>query len=205
MVTTAIPEGEEQADWFFMDTHDAKWDGSTGIKLVAEWDGHGMIATQSHAFDFTDFPSTRMAWPGNLRVVSGVAGAFVSALFTAVVTGVTQSAFEAARTQVSRRRQPAPRAGQWARRKRGLTPRPGLRRHATRRRAKGSGAVLEALRQTAIAELAESLITISAGSSAAAASPSSHGAAFGRALSLRPLVLAYDQILDRTWDRLEAT
>ena len=209
MVTTAIPEGEEQADWFFMDTHDAKWDGSTGMKLVAEWDGHGMIATQSHAFDFADFPATRMAWPGNLRVVSGVAGAFVSALFTAVVTGVTQSAFEAARTQVSRRKAElhAYEQVEWARVENEAwlieQAYEGMLRAIE---ARGSGAVLEALHaKTAIAELAESVTNricriIGGGSF----HRSSHfGAAFEdvRALGfLRPpWVLAYDQILERTF------
>ena len=44
------------------------------MKLVAEWDGHGMVGTQSHAFEFSGYPATRFAWPGNLTVVSGAAG-----------------------------------------------------------------------------------------------------------------------------------
>jgi alkylation response protein AidB-like acyl-CoA dehydrogenase len=209
MVTTAIPQGEEQADWFFMDTQDANWDGSTGMKLVAEWDGHGMIATQSHAFDFADFPATRMAWPGNLRVVSGVAGAFVSALFTAVVIGVTQSAFEAARSQIMRRKAElhAYEQVEWARIENEAwlidQAYEGMLRSVE---ARGSGAGLEALHaKTAIAELAESVTNrickvIGGGSF----HRSSHfGAAFEdvRALGfLRPpWVLAYDQILERTF------
>jgi alkylation response protein AidB-like acyl-CoA dehydrogenase len=75
MMTMAIPEGEADVSLFFFDVRGVPWDGSTGMKLVAEWDGHGMIATQSHAFEFSGYPATRLAWPGNLRVVSTVAGA----------------------------------------------------------------------------------------------------------------------------------
>ena len=57
MITTAVPEGEAAADFFYMDMRGAPWDGSTGIKLVAPWDGYGMSATQSHAFELTDYPA----------------------------------------------------------------------------------------------------------------------------------------------------
>lgn len=100
MITTAVPEGEELAETFFMDMRSVPWDGSTGLKLVAEWDGHGMIATQSHAFDLTDFPATRMAWPNMTSAVFGGP----PAIFTAVVVGTAQSAVEAARTQIQRKK-----------------------------------------------------------------------------------------------------
>ncbi|HLF79484.1 MAG TPA: hypothetical protein VJB57_18540 [Dehalococcoidia bacterium] len=212
MVTTALPEGETAADWFYLDVRNAAWDGSNGMKLVAEWDGHGMIATQSHAFDFSAFPATRFAWPGNLRVVSGVAGALVSALFTAVVTGVTQSAFLAARAQIARRKDSlaAYEQVEWARIENEAwlidQAYEGMLRAIE---SKGSGAVLEALHaKTAVSELAESVTNricrvIGGGSF----HRSSHfGAAFEdvRALGfLRPpWVLAYDQLLDRTWQSL---
>ena len=213
MVTTAVPEGEEAADWFFMETRGAAWDGSTGMKLVAEWDGHGMIATQSHAFEFSGFPAVRMAWPGNLRVVSGVAGAFVSSIFTAVVVGVVQAAHERARAQVSRRRDGLRpyETVEWARVENEAwlidQAYEGMLRAVE---AKGSGAVLDALHaKTAIAELAESvtgrICRVIGGGSFHRSSP--FGAAFEdvRALGfLRPpWVLAYDQLLERTWERLD--
>lgn len=102
MITTAVPEGEQTAETFFMDMRGVTWDGSGGVKLVAEWDGHGMIATQSHAFDFTDFPATRMAWPNMTGAVFGGA----PAIFTAVVVGTVQSAVEAARAQIVRKKDP---------------------------------------------------------------------------------------------------
>jgi alkylation response protein AidB-like acyl-CoA dehydrogenase len=211
MLTTALPEGEPAADWFFLDVHGAAWDGSTGMKLVAEWDGHGMIATQSHAFDFADFPATRFAWPGNLRTVSGVAGALISSLFTAVVTGVVESAVEAARAQIARRKDAlqAYEQVEWARIENEAwlieQAYEGMLRAVE---AKGSGAVLEALHaKTAISELAESVTNricrvIGGGSFHR---QSHFGAAFEdvRALGfLRPpWVLAYDQLLGRTWER----
>ncbi|HXG37092.1 MAG TPA: acyl-CoA dehydrogenase family protein, partial [Dehalococcoidia bacterium] len=211
MITTAIPEGEEQADWFFMDVREALWDGSSGIKLTAEWDGHGMIATQSHAFEFSGYPAQRMAWPGNLYVVSSVAGAFVSAVFTAVVVGVVESAVEAARAQMLRRKdhlRPYEQV-EWTR----IENEAWLIQQAYEGmfravEVKGSSAVLDALHaKTAIAELAESVTNricrVIGGGTFHRSSP--FGAAFEdvRALGfLRPpWALAFDSILDRTWQQ----
>jgi alkylation response protein AidB-like acyl-CoA dehydrogenase len=189
MVTTAIPEGESEADWFFLDTREAKWDGSNGMTLRAEWDGHGMTATQSHSFVFSGFPATRLAWPGNLRVVSTVAGAMVSAVFVAVVYGTVQSAVEAARKQIMRRKDSlAPyETVEWVR----VENEAWLMDQAYQGmlsaiERKGSGAALDALQaKTAISELAESvtqrLCRIAGGGS-----------------FLRPpWVLAYDQLIAR--------
>ena len=52
MVSTAIPEGADLPEWFFVDLREVAWDGSQGVTLTAEWDGHGMIATQSHSLTF---------------------------------------------------------------------------------------------------------------------------------------------------------
>ena len=208
MITTALPEGEEQADWFYLDVREAAWDGSNGMKLTSEWDGHGMIATQSHAFAFSDYPATRLAWPGNLRAVSTVAGALVSSLFTAVVVGVAQSAVEAARAQLVRKKDamgPYERV-EWARVENEAwlidQAYEGMLRAVE---AKGAGAVLDALHgKTAIAELAESatqrICRVMGGSSFHRASP--FGAAFEdvRALGfLRPpWGLAHDTLFEAT-------
>jgi len=209
MVTTAIPEGESEADWFLLDTREAKWDGSTGMTLRAEWDGHGMTATQSHSFVFDGYRATRLAWPGNLRVVSGVAGAMISAVFIAVVLGTAQSAVEAARKQIARRKDSlAPyETVEWAR----IENESWLMNQAyegmlSAIERKGSGAGLDALQaKTAISELAESVTqricrVIGGGTFHRA---SHFGAAFEdvRALGfLRPpWVLAYDQLIARIW------
>ncbi|MPZ23310.1 MAG: hypothetical protein GEU28_07155 [Dehalococcoidia bacterium] len=102
MITTARPEGEDP-DWFYLDVRDASWDGSGGMKLVAEWDGQGMTATQSHGFAFEDYPATRMAWPGHMRDVAAAAGPFIGCCFTAVVLGIIESAVAKAREQLSGR------------------------------------------------------------------------------------------------------
>ena len=102
MLTTGLPDGETEPDWFFLDVRGVLWDGSKGIKLVAEWDGHGMVATQSHGMSFERFPATRFAWPGNWRAISDAAAPFVGSLFTAVVLGIVQTAVEAARGQLGK-------------------------------------------------------------------------------------------------------
>jgi len=102
MVTSGLPEGESEPDWFMFDVRGVPWDGSKGVKLLAEWDGHGMVATQSHGFMFEDFPATRIAWPGHWRAVSDAAMPFIGTLFTSVVLGVVQTAVEAARAQLGK-------------------------------------------------------------------------------------------------------
>ena len=59
VITTAVPEGENEPDIFFMDMRGVPWDGSAGVELKAMWDGVGMTATQSHAMTYKDFPATR--------------------------------------------------------------------------------------------------------------------------------------------------
>jgi alkylation response protein AidB-like acyl-CoA dehydrogenase len=100
MITTALPEGEEEPDLFFMDVRDVPWDGSAGITLIAEWDGHGMTATQSHAMQFDGFPATRCAWPGHLLDLAAAAGPYVACSFTAVIVGIVDAAIETAQAQL---------------------------------------------------------------------------------------------------------
>jgi alkylation response protein AidB-like acyl-CoA dehydrogenase len=162
MLTSALPEGEQEADWFYFDMRGVPWDGSRGLRLIAEWDGHGMAATQSHAFDFKAFPATRFAWPHELRGMTALGcGAFVTCCFTAVVTGVLEAAVEAARTQLSRKRQSLRPYEQveWTR----AETEAWLARQAYEGmlravEAGGSAALLETLRaKTAVAQLAESV------------------------------------------------
>jgi alkylation response protein AidB-like acyl-CoA dehydrogenase len=103
MFTTAVPTGEAIYDIFILDMRGVPWDGSTGARLVAAWDGHGMTATQSHAFSFEDFPATRLAWPSASRTsVPGPGGA--GNLFTPVFVGIVEAAMDEARQQLARRR-----------------------------------------------------------------------------------------------------
>jgi hypothetical protein len=105
MITTAVPTGEGAPDVFVLDLRGQPWDGSTGLRLVAPWDGHGMVATQSHAFQLAEFPATRVAWPMSERKLQPPeAQGFVECCFSSVVAGIVDVAVKTAREQVGRRR-----------------------------------------------------------------------------------------------------
>ena len=209
MTTTARAAGEDEADWFYMDVRGAKWDGSGGMRLTAEWDGHGMAATQSHGFEFSGYPATRIAWPGNLRGMSAGAGAFIGALFTAVVVGVTESAVELARKQIAPKHDSLRPYEQveWARVETESWLINAAYENLLRRiEAQGAGALLDTLHaKTAIAELAESvtgrICKIIGGGTFGRGSPFGFFFEDVRALGfLRPpWGLVHDQILERTW------
>jgi alkylation response protein AidB-like acyl-CoA dehydrogenase len=101
MITTAVPEGEQAPDWFYIDMRDRAWDGSAGVKLIAPWDGHGMQATQSHSMAFDTVPATRVAWPGNWKVLADAAGPFIASVFTAVILGIVDEAVDCARRDLA--------------------------------------------------------------------------------------------------------
>jgi alkylation response protein AidB-like acyl-CoA dehydrogenase len=100
MITTALPEGEQEPAIFIIDTRDRPWDGSSGLSLLAAWDGIGMAATQSHAMRLESCPATRMAWNGPITAITLPAAPLVANLFTAVVLGVLDEAVETARGQL---------------------------------------------------------------------------------------------------------
>jgi alkylation response protein AidB-like acyl-CoA dehydrogenase len=104
MITVAVPGGESGPDMFVLGMRDVPWDGSAGVTMTAAWDGHGMAATQSHAFAFREFPATRIAWPGQFRLIQENTGALTQCCFTAVIVGVVEIALETARRQVAPRR-----------------------------------------------------------------------------------------------------
>lgn len=102
MITVARPDAEEQPELFFLDVRNSVWDGSTGMKLVREWDGYGMGATQSHAFRFDAYPIERYAWPTHaLEIVPNVMP-LILCLFSSAVMGVLDGAMELARTILTR-------------------------------------------------------------------------------------------------------
>lgn len=104
MVTSAVAEGETVPDVFFIDMRGVSWDGSGGITMTAAWDGHGMPATQSHAFAFSDVPARRVAWPDfQARRAQSRGTALFPALFTAVVAGIAGVALDSARRQLEPR------------------------------------------------------------------------------------------------------
>lgn len=105
MITTARQPGAKDAEWFFLDVRDAAWDGSGGITLKAAWDGHGMPATNSHAFTYDNYPATRMAWPGTWRDISNATGGIGGLGYTAVFLGIIDAAMRFMRQEFVRRDQ----------------------------------------------------------------------------------------------------
>ena len=103
MVTIAVPAGEAQPDAFFLDMRGVPVDGSAGVTLTAPWDGHGMIATQSHGFAFANFPAQRAAWPRPSRPFLMAPGGFIGCCFTAVIVGIVETALATARQQLGPR------------------------------------------------------------------------------------------------------
>ena len=103
MLTTAVPDGEQGPTVFVLDVRDRPWDGTAGLQLIAEWDGMGMAATQSHAMRLEGAPATRFGAAGPLDPVARAASPIISSLFTAVVLGVLDEAVTVARDQVRTR------------------------------------------------------------------------------------------------------
>jgi alkylation response protein AidB-like acyl-CoA dehydrogenase len=103
MVTTAIPDGEQDPTIFVLDVRDRPWDGTAGLQLIAEWDGMGMASTQSHAMRLDGAPATRLGQSGPVDAIARAAGPLISSLFTAVVLGVLDEAVATAREQVRAR------------------------------------------------------------------------------------------------------
>ena len=101
MMTTAVADGETAPSIFAIDVRDRPWDGTAGLRLVAEWDGMGMAATQSHAMRLDEAPAVRMAFDGPIDTITRAAAPIVASLFTAVVLGVLDEAVGTARQQLA--------------------------------------------------------------------------------------------------------
>lgn len=105
MITTAIPDGEEVADWFFMNMEDVGQNNLKGLKITAPWDGQGMRATQSHAISFESYPATRFAIHGHpLDLLTGGGRGTGQCFFASVIVGIVETALESARNQITARK-----------------------------------------------------------------------------------------------------
>ena len=100
MTTRALAAGETTPDLFFMEVRNQPWDGSTGLQLTAEWRGHGMKSTNSHAFEFANFPATRVAWPNHQAELMGANGGLGAAAFLSVIVGVVDAAMDYVRPRI---------------------------------------------------------------------------------------------------------
>jgi alkylation response protein AidB-like acyl-CoA dehydrogenase len=209
MLTTAVPEGDDEPDWFYVPVSGNPLDGTDGVTLVAPWDGHGMAATQSHALSFDGAPAVRFAWPGHLRDLIGNAAPFFGTLFTAVVLGIVEEAVDTARRQL------APRAEElrafeqveWAQAELDAWTMTQVYEGALRAIESGRPAAGAALRaKTAGAQLAEAclgrLCRVLGGGTFSRRSPFGHWFEDVRALGfLRPpWALAFDGLVDDSWE-----
>jgi alkylation response protein AidB-like acyl-CoA dehydrogenase len=102
MITTAVPEDDENPDWFIVPMPPQPLDANVGVKIVAPWDGQGMAATQSHSIEFCGAKASRIAAPGNmLKVIEGPRGA-VACAYSAVFVGIADEAMAQARTVIAK-------------------------------------------------------------------------------------------------------
>ncbi|MCH7620370.1 MAG: acyl-CoA/acyl-ACP dehydrogenase [Chloroflexi bacterium] len=100
MTTRALAEGETTPDLFFLEVRNQPWDGSTGMRLSAPWRGHGMMSTNSHAFEFKDFPATRVAWPGHQAELMAANSGLGGMSFTSCIIGVVDAAMDYTRQRL---------------------------------------------------------------------------------------------------------
>jgi alkylation response protein AidB-like acyl-CoA dehydrogenase len=100
MITTARTAASDAPDLFVVDVRDRAWDGSSGLKLRLPWNGHGMIATQSHAFMLERCPSERAASRAAFGAAVPVVSQLTPLLFAAVVIGILHNAIELARERM---------------------------------------------------------------------------------------------------------
>lgn len=209
MITTALVPEEEEPDVFFLDMRDTPLDGSQGATLMFPWDGHGMIATQSHSVQFEDFPATRIAWQGHVGEIGRAVTGFGACCFTAVIVGIVEVAMETARKQLGKRARSmaAYEQVEWSRAE--------MESWLIQQAFEGMLAAVEQERtavgretllgKTAIAELAESVLTricrVMGGGTYSRHSPFGFWFQDVRALGfLRPpWVLAYQNLFDSAW------
>ncbi len=99
MITTARVAGAVP-DLFVVDMRDRAWDGSSGLTMRMPWNGHGMIATQSHAFALTQCRAERAASREAFASAVPVVSQLTPMLFAAVIIGILRSAIGSARERL---------------------------------------------------------------------------------------------------------
>lgn len=204
MITTAVPEGEEAPATFYLDVRGVPWDGSAGIRLTQAWDGWGMSATQSHAFELSDFPGIRSLRPSSIPLTG-----FFNCACSAIVLGVVETAIESARghlgTKLSKLR--AMERVEWSNLEmEGWLIAQAYNGMLTAIEAEGGARSLEILQgKTAIAQLSELAMTrlcrVIGGGSFSRQSPYGYCLEDVRALGLLrpPWGMAYDGLFGLSW------
>ena len=208
MITTAKAEQDAGPTMFFMDMRDMPWDGSKGVMLAKEWDGHGMSATQSHAFHFKGVEARRIAWSAGLIESGLVAAQLGACMFTAVIVGILENALAYAREKLEPRKdglRPYERT-EWVRAVNQAWTIFQIHEGMISAVERGASGVTAASRgKTAVAELAEECLVrmsrVVGGASFSRSAPFGQWGQDVRALGfLRPpWGLAFDQLYDLSW------
>lgn len=102
MITTARVDGAPP-ELFVVDMRGRDWNGSSGITLLTPWNGHGMIATQSHAFTLSRCRAERAASREAFSSAVPVVSQLTPMLFAAVVIGILRNAVGMARERLRNR------------------------------------------------------------------------------------------------------
>ncbi len=102
MVTTAKPDGGGPMA-FYLDLRDQPWDGTAGVRIVREWDGMGMKATQSHAVLLDGVIGFPWAWQGSLIESAPVTGTLSLAMYCSVIAAVCDAAMAEAERRLAGR------------------------------------------------------------------------------------------------------
>ena len=92
MITTAKPAGDEPPMGLFLDLRHQPWDGTAGARIIREWDGMGMKATQSHAVMLEGIEGEAFAWPSGVRAGAPGAGVLGLAMYSAVICSIVDQA-----------------------------------------------------------------------------------------------------------------
>ncbi len=210
MITTARPDGEDDPAIFFFPVTGVPWDGSAGLTLVAEWDGIGMAATQSHGMRLDGITAIRLEHDGPIAEFGVATTPFNLVLFASVITGVLDEAIAVARGRLADRRDDlrAYERVTWSRAEQRywLATRALEGAIAAVETGDGPVALHGALRgKQSIAELAEEILAdlakVLGGGSFSQRSPYAHWYNDIRALGfLRPpWGLAHDQLFETSW------
>jgi alkylation response protein AidB-like acyl-CoA dehydrogenase len=103
MITTARVDGAQSPDLFVIDMRGRAWDASAGLTLRTPWNGHGMIATQSHAFVLDRCPAERAASHEAFSHAVPIVSQLTPLLFAAVIVGILRKAIDLARERLQAR------------------------------------------------------------------------------------------------------
>lgn len=104
MITTAKDGRDGEPPLFVVDVgHLTRGESRDGMTLMRSWDGHGMRATQSHAWRFEDYPAERHADPAACASARPLVAQLSAVLFSAVLLAVLEEAMAEARTALAKR------------------------------------------------------------------------------------------------------